>query len=336
MGNAGYVGEEMAQAGGLDSLDAMEPEVVEAMPLGALSAMEQGQISSQVATARAYPRSLKRFCSELQTFATISQPIALSCQFSMPRDGKRIVGPSIRFAELVASAYGNLRCEAIIGEPGERSITAYGICMDLERNLGVRVSVSRRITRRDGSRYGDDMIQTTSQAAVSIALRNAILRVVPRALWSEAYGSAQQVAIGGSGTFEDRRTKAFEFLGTLGCEQATILAHLGRERVEDVVLDDVLLMRTVASEIKSGQLRPEDAFPPYQARATSETKARAASGAQAALDGTKATEPRPAAAQAASGNGKPASRAAVPAPPASEQPAPAPTQEPSGQQGWSL
>lgn len=335
MGNAGQFNEEMAQAGGLESLDVIEPEVVEAVPIGALAAIEQGQISSQVATARAYPRSLKRFISELGAFATISQPIALSCQFSMPRDGKRIVGPSIRFAELVAAAYGNLRCESIVAEPGERSITAYGTCLDLEKNLGVRVSVSRRITRRDGSRYGDDMIQTTSQAGVSIAMRNAILRVVPRALWSAAYEAAQQVAIGGSGSFEDRRTKAFEYLAALGCEQATILAHLGRERIEEVVLDDVLLMRTVASEIKSGQLRPEDAFPPVQARATSETKARAASGAQAALDAKPESRP------AASGNGaaKPASRAAVPAPVASAKPdleqAQAPKEAPE-QTGWSL
>lgn len=275
----------MARAGGFEGL--VEPEVIDAEKVdpGTLTRIEQGGVAAQVETAKAHPRRIARVIDDLTSWATVTESVAMSCQFSIPRAGKRITGPSIRFAELVFSAYTNLRAEGIIGEAGSRSITAYGTCFDAERNIAVRVSASRRITRRDGSRYDDDMINVTAQAAVSIALRNAILRVVPQALWTPAYEASREVAAGGSGAFAERRDKAFSYLEGVGCPRDQILAHLERERIEDVTLDDVLVMRVAAKEIQERTLRPEDAFPPPEERPSAASRGKVASKAQSALDG---------------------------------------------------
>jgi len=278
--------EEMAEEGGVQSLVSVIPEVIQA-EMSTISALEQGAIDSQIATAKAHPRSLKDFHNELMTYATISEETALGAMYSIPRAGKRLIGPSVRFAEMVFASYGNLRVDSQLSKEGERTVEVLGTCHDLQKNIGARVSVSRRITDRGGHRFGADMIQTTIAAAVSIAFRNSVLRVVPQALWQPAFAAAQQVAVGGKGSFGDRRAAAFAFLAEKGCEEAKILAHLERERIEDVTIDDVLLMRTVAQEINDGNLKPENAFPPPVVRPSEEARSAAAIAAQAALDGGK-------------------------------------------------
>lgn len=280
----------MADAKGFEGL--VEPDVVgiDQGAIGTLARIEQGGVAAQVETALGHPRSVKKFLDDLTSWATVTEEVALGCHFSIPRAGKRITGPSIRFAELVYVAYRNLRIESLIGEAGPRAVTAYGTCFDLERNVAVRVEASRRITDREGRRYNDDMINMTAQAAVSIALRNATLRVVPAALWTHAYEASQEVAAG-KGSFADRRDSAFAYLADVGCERGRILAHLERERVEDVTLDDVLLMRVVAREIYDRTIRAEDAFPPPEPRPSGATRTKAASAAQGALDGNGGTKP---------------------------------------------
>src|SRR5678816_4803120 len=97
--------------------------------------------------------------------------------YSLPRGGRNIVGPSVRFAEVVASSWGNIRSGARIIDIDDKFITAQGQCFDLEKNICVQVEVKRRITKKDGKRYDDDMIGVTGNAACSISLRNAVFKV---------------------------------------------------------------------------------------------------------------------------------------------------------------
>ncbi|KAG1166891.1 hypothetical protein G6F35_017935 [Rhizopus arrhizus] len=104
---------------------------------------------------------------------TLSQSIAEQCVYALPRDGKTIEGPSARFAEVIASAWGNNRAGArVIDDKGE-FIIAQGVFHDLERNVAITYEVQRRIVDRQGRRFKPDMIGVTANAACSIALRNA-------------------------------------------------------------------------------------------------------------------------------------------------------------------
>lgn len=137
--------------------------------------LNKSEIDQQIATAKQYPRSIKRFHTEALQMVTLNERVAESCIYALPRDGKTIEGASARFAEIVASAWGNCRAGArVVSDQGD-FVTAQGVFHDLERNVAITYEVQRRITDKRGNRYKPDMIGVTANAACSIALRNAIL-----------------------------------------------------------------------------------------------------------------------------------------------------------------
>ena len=74
--------------------------------------ISRSEIDMQVATAHKFPRSIKRFRQEALQMVTLNESVAESCIYALPRSGKTIEGPSARFAEVIASAWGNCRAGA--------------------------------------------------------------------------------------------------------------------------------------------------------------------------------------------------------------------------------
>lgn len=174
---------------------------------------------------------------------------------------KNIEGPSVRLAEIVASSWGNLRVQAVTIDIGEKSVTVRGMAHDLEKNFAASADVERRITTRDGRRYSDDMIMQTTNAAASIAIRNAIFKVVPFAYVKEIYEKAKRVAVGDAKTLESRRTAAFESFAKMGVREDRILARLEKRTVADVGLEDLVVLRGIFTAIRDNETTIDDAFP---------------------------------------------------------------------------
>ena len=105
--------------------------------------LEKAQLDQQVATAKQFPRSLKAFREKVLSTATITEAVAESCSYALKRDGKTITGPSVRFAEIIASSYGNLLSGATIVANDGKVITARGFCRDLETNNTIAYEVKR-------------------------------------------------------------------------------------------------------------------------------------------------------------------------------------------------
>lgn len=234
-----------------------DPEIIDA---GVIEKMTKAERDSQIDIARRYPRTVSLFHERAVALATHSEEIAASCFYALRRGGNVIEGPSIRLAEIVASTWGNLRCESRVIDEGRHFITAEGSAWDLETNYAVRREVRRRITTRDGKRYGDDMILVTGNAAAAIAYRNAVFNVVPSAYVNTILAEARMVAIGDVETLGAKRVKWIALFAKGGIEQDRILASLGRRRIEDVTLEDLALMQATFTAIKEGSLSPDDAF----------------------------------------------------------------------------
>ena len=231
-------------------------EVLPALPPQLVS----GDIDVQVATAKRYPRSIATFRKRALEMATLDEDTAGACFYVVPRDGKNVEGPSARLAEIVASAWGNLRIEAkVIGED-ERFVMARSIAWDLETNVAISFETRRRITKRDGKRYSDDMIATTSNAAASIALRNAVLKVVPSAFTREIYYQCRQVAVGTAETLVDRRGKMVAYFHKMGVQATVIYALLEVNDIQDITLDHLVTLKGIATAIKEGDVSVDDAF----------------------------------------------------------------------------
>lgn len=220
------------------------------------------EVNQQIATAKRYPRSLQRFRQTLLSQVTLSEPIAQSCLYALPRGGKKIEGPSIRFAEIAMGCWGNCRATARIVAETDNFIVAQGIFIDLERNVAVGIEVNRRIVDSKGKRYDLDMIGVTGAAASSIALRNAILRGIPRALFEEGYIAAKRTVAGTLATLQDRRNRMLEAFAPYNVTQQQILDVLGKQGLVEVGLEELVTLGGYLTAIQQEQSDPEDLFPP--------------------------------------------------------------------------
>jgi hypothetical protein len=233
--------------------------------LTAAAALSKSDVEAQLDAAHKYPRNIKRFLSDAAGMVTMTRDVAASCMYALKRedrDGEKIIpGPSVRLAEIAASAYGNLHIAARVLDAEQAEIVAQGVCWDLEKNVRISIETRRRITRRGGARYSGDMIVVTGNAAASIALRNAIFRVIPGAYIQHLYNIAKRCAIGEGLTLPQQRDEAFATLLKMGIVEDRVLGKLGRGSLQDVKLGDVELLIGLTTAIREGGERADDVFP---------------------------------------------------------------------------
>jgi len=230
------------------------------VPSDTLAVLNKSEIDQQITTAKRYPRSLKQFRDDVREMATIDERTAESCRYKLPRGGKTIEGPSARFAEIVASAWGNCRWGSRVIELGDRFVTAQGVFHDLQSNSFVTVEVQRRITDKNGFRYNDDMIGVTANAACSIALRNAVFKGVPQAFWLSMYDEAMKVALGSEATLSTRRNDAMSYLKTQGVQPSQACSALGVKGVEDIGLEELFTLKCMIQAVRDGDTTIEQTF----------------------------------------------------------------------------
>lgn len=240
--------------------DTIEGREILSAEAGTVALLNKSEIDMQIATAHKYPRSITQFRRDVMDMVTISEQVAQECIYALPRDGKMIEGPSARFAEVVASAWGNGRAGArVVSDQGD-FVTAQGVYHDLQKNVAITYEVQRRITGKNGRRFSADMIGVTANAACSIALRNAILKGVPKAFWADMYEGARRTAMGDVKTLPTRRAEAFKALQSYGVSKEQVLAKLGLAGEADIGQEQLLALRGILTAIKEGDTTPESAF----------------------------------------------------------------------------
>jgi len=244
---------------------ALIPEVIEGA--NALEAQVRAETDIQIATAKRYPlhstaQGIERAVNQAIALATGDQDTAAACLYAVPREGKMIEGRSVRLAEIMAASWGNLRiCSRVIGAD-QTHITVEGLAHDLENNVAYSAQVKRRITRKDGRRYSDDMITVTANAASSIAIRNAIFKAVPAAIADRVYKAARQMATGGKMAIETRRAKALQRFALIGATEDRIVARLGRHSLAEIDEDDLATLIGLWNAVQANEVSVDEAFPP--------------------------------------------------------------------------
>lgn len=241
-----------------------EENKVEVMPrneVSDLERIEKAQIDQLVATAKHYPRNIKDCKTDAIALATMDSETARECFYSLRRAGKNIEGPSIRCAEIVASQWGNLRAGSRVLKADATTITAQAFCHDTERNVFVVKETKRRITNRDGKRYNEDMIVMTGNAAASIAHRNAVFSVIPKAIVRAVWKAAKQVAVGKAGSLKDRWAKCVEQFGGIPVSEEQILGYLNKKSADEVNQEDLAHMIGVFTALKEEEATVEELFP---------------------------------------------------------------------------
>lgn len=245
-------------------VEVVEEHEREVVSSGGMTAITKSEIDQQISTAKRYPRSVKKFINSSLELVTLNEDVAGECIYSLPRGKKPIEGPSARFAEVVASTWGNCRAGARVIDEDDRFVTAQGFFLDVENNVGITYETRRRITDKQGNTFNDDMIGVTSNAACSIALRNAVLKGIPKALWKQIYDAAKKTAIGDAETLVSRRVKMMQAFAKMFVQPEQIFTLLEVQGEADISLDHLAALRGVFTAIKEGDTTVDQVFGDHQ------------------------------------------------------------------------
>lgn len=225
-----------------------------------LLALQKAEIDQAIATAKAYPRNLTQFKSDLESMATLDQETAEAMWYTLPRDGKAIEGPSIRLAEIAGSCWGNVRYGTSVVEVGDDYLVARGYCYDLQRNVGIESNIRLPIVNKHGKRYSSDMISVTGRRACAIALRNAIFKVVPAAYIKPVMDKCKQVAGGDIKTLSARRDAALLWFKDKGYKPETVFHLLEVKGADDITLEHIAKLQGIRNAVKDGEATLEAFF----------------------------------------------------------------------------
>lgn len=285
----------------------MDNEIIEVKQADMLTAINRAEVDIQISTAKQYPRDVNAVLNKIATYATMDRETAEDCFYVLRRKDANgqdavIEGLSVRMAEIIAGAWGNLRVQTrIIGNDG-RMITAQAVCHDLETNFAVSKEVKRSIVTKKGYTYSQDMQVVTGNAAASIALRNAVLTVIPKAVTKRIINEVRKVALGQSIDLETSRQNIIAYFGKMGVTQQQILDHLGIRDLKEIDQQAVFELRGTANAIKEGTTTVQETFvrPAVEAKkqADGEKAAKSAQDKAAAAIAQATGEQAPAVASA--------------------------------------
>jgi hypothetical protein len=225
--------------------------------------LARAELDMNIVTARQYPRSYVRAMNNILNLVTMDEESAQECVYALPRGDKPITGPSIRFAEIVASQWGNchIGSRVVAVDLIDKVVIAEGVFWDLETGMKRVAQVRRRITDKKGKLFNDDMIVVTGNAAASVALREAVLKGVPKAIWRKAFDTARNVIAGDVKTLRVRRDEAVKAFAVYGVKPEMICSVLDVDGIEEIGLDEIATLITMFKDIKSGEAQAETFFP---------------------------------------------------------------------------
>lgn len=233
-----------------------------------VDAVERANVDSQVATAKRYPRDIRRSIDNSVVMATMNQETAQSCSYALPRGGKPITGPSVHLAKIIVSNWGNMRTEAKVVQITDKQVISRGTCWDLETNVASAFEVRRSIIGKNGQRFSDDMITVTGNAANSIAYRNAVFAVIPKAITDRVYYAAQKF-ITGDLSDSDKLLKVRtgvmnNFKNNYGITEEEVVKMCGKQTVNQIGADEISMLMGTIQALKDGDNTVDELMKPIR------------------------------------------------------------------------
>lgn len=233
-----------------------------------MDAIEKANVDVQVLTAKQFPRNVTRAIQNSIVMATIDPDTAQMMRYALPRGGKPITGPSVHLAKLIVSNWGNVRAEAKVVQITDSQVVSRGTCWDLENNVATAIEVRRNIKSKNGQRFSDDMITVVGNAANSIAFRNAVFSVIPKAVTDKVYKAAQECITGDlsdEAKLLQKRTNCLKFFNDeYGITEEEVIKLCGKQTVNQIKADEIALMLGIYQSLKDGDTTVEEVMEPIR------------------------------------------------------------------------
>jgi len=239
-------------------------QIIDATGIDVFEAQERASIDIQVATAKKYPRNLRRVKDSSVAIACMNKETAESCRYAKPVGGKNVTGPSVHLARIACQQYGNIRVQQRIKQITEKTIIAEAVAFDMETNYAVCVEARRSIIDKRGHRYTESVIETNAMAILAIAERNAILKVIPKSIIDTIYEEAFTFA---NGDLSDNakllvaKEKLFEILkNKYGATEEEILSCVGAGTKESITKEQAVDLKGFIQALQDKELTADELF----------------------------------------------------------------------------
>lgn len=258
-----------------DAFGASEVELSSEVLSGALSAQAEAEVKARWAIAQRQPRNLDAV--RVALLKECDRPgFAEVAKYAKPVGGKSIIGPSIRFVETALRCMRNVIASTTVVSEDRRTRRLQVMVTDLETNVSwprqitIEKTVERKVPKdrevlaeRTNS-YGEvvyvvvateDELANKEASAVSKAIRQAGLRVLPGDLVEEALERCDRVrATRTKADPAGARKKLVDAFVSVGVSPEQLGEYLGHslDLVQPAELDE---LRDIHAAIKDGETR---------------------------------------------------------------------------------
>jgi hypothetical protein len=205
--------------------------------------------------AKRFPRDQAKAYEQIMASCS-RKGMAENAMYQYPRGGESITGPSIRLAEELARAWGNMDfgVRELSQRVGESEMEAY--CWDLETNVSSSQKFTvkhERHTKKGITKLVDprDIYELTANQA-GRRLRARILAVIPPDLVAAAVERCNKTLIGDvSEPIQDTVRKMLNAFSAYGITKQHIEIRIGKS-LDMILREDVVELKNIYASIKDG------------------------------------------------------------------------------------
>lgn len=221
------------------------------------------EVQAAMIVAKRFPRD--ETASWNRIMSACKRPgLAEKARYEYPRGGENVTGPSIRLAEAMAQAWGNLDFGVIELEQkmGESTVMAY--CWDLETNTRqtkIFTVPHIRQTKKGAKALTDprDIYEMVANQGAR-RLRACILGIIPKDVVDDALDQCAKTLTGGKEPLIDRvRKMVGVFQEKIGVPQSCLEEYIGC-KAEAFTEQSIIRLRGVYTAITEGRADREDYF----------------------------------------------------------------------------
>lgn len=254
-------------------------------------------VKAKLALAKMFPRDRAQAFQQVMDTCSRKE-FAETATYSYPRGGETVTGPSIRLAEELARAWGNVEfgiaeLAEYAAEPGQAPATeVMAFCWDLQANVMSKQtfrSPHERHTKRGVQKLDDprDIYENNANLGAR-RLRSRILAVIPPDMVSAAVRQSRDTLAGNvKEPLSQRVANIVRQFGKLGVAVSHIEQRLGHS-LDNILPDEYADLVGIYNSLKDGMTSASDWFNVPKSQAASEK----ATKAQEAF--SKPTDPKPA------------------------------------------
>jgi len=226
------------------------------------AAREESEVQSMMVIAKRFPRDPVQAVDRILQACT-RQSLAEGALYSYNRGGSEVTGPSIRLAEAMAQAWGNLQFGIRELEQRNGESTVEAAAWDLETNTRqVKVfQVKHERHTKSGTKRLTDPRDVYEMVANQGArrLRACILGVIPGDVTEAAVQQCEVTLAAKADTSPEGVKKLTDAFGKFGVTTDAIVKRLGN-RLDAIRPAQILQLRKIYTSIKDGMSSPGDWF----------------------------------------------------------------------------